>query len=692
MIVVYDAHMKLNIFNSKNKDASPDSKENVVEIKHNIGTKVLAGSELIKAEKQCLYLVKQTQNNVSCTKEIWVQYYLPIITRAAELIQLLPASEKYHHDHLGGLLIHTLEVMRNATQISTSYILPPDTEPEDIVTHSQRWRAGILVTALLHDMGKLLADVEVMITKDGQKWERLYPLFDAWPVGSHYRFRYAPKKKGHSKSLHERTSLLAFNKIVNRKMFAWFCEDPMLMQQMFDTLTYSADSKNLVAEIIIKADKASVKNAIGDRGQIVTNDMNKAKDQASYSVPDQAFAIIRNLVAEGDIKINKPGAMMWRTTKYSFFVSKPLMDLTLNKLRDFDLANIPREGDKLQMLLANEGFIQKSILNQSHFVWLMKIRDLVNDWESDLTMLVIDNEQLGVGDEIPLFDGELIVLDRAKKKAPTEVVFTAQGDNFGQYGFDIEEKSIPKSEKNKLEITENQQSNTVKSKDNTEKNHPSNVDNSVRSSPQFNDETPLIDEEEIPRQSAIQANYELQIEDSSSQNIVFNDVSEPNEKQLSLIDQAQTDKIQARGISNAELRKMHKMPIEKRLEVLEQNDFFSWITKSIANKKLKVNQPNSSVHVTEKHVLLVTPSIFKRYLKANLVREKRYAAHNNNAPFTAIQHEFDSIGLHKTASGSNHTKVKVEGDNRKAQLTVYVLPRDYFPCCDGFMPNEFIKL
>lgn len=48
-------------------------------------------------------------------------------------------------------------------------IFPPDAAPEDQAAQSERWTTVIIYAALLHDLGKLITDIEVE-NFSGKRW------------------------------------------------------------------------------------------------------------------------------------------------------------------------------------------------------------------------------------------------------------------------------------------------------------------------------------------------------------------------------------------------------------------------------------------------------------------------------------------------------------------------------------------
>ena len=105
---------------------------------------------------------------VSVSKEHFDELYLPALINFAESAQLAPASRAHHHSGPGGLLVHTLNVIVNALRIRKQYMLPQNADPETISQEEHAWTYGVFCAALLHDAGKLVANVAFNV--DGKPW------------------------------------------------------------------------------------------------------------------------------------------------------------------------------------------------------------------------------------------------------------------------------------------------------------------------------------------------------------------------------------------------------------------------------------------------------------------------------------------------------------------------------------------
>ncbi len=100
-------------------------------------------------------------------------FFLPLLQRFYNFVLDLPASEEHHHSREGGLFSHSLDVALRALLGFKGFSFKVKTadgvrDAGQTFRQKPSWQYGVLVSALLHDIGKVF-DVEV--TANSVSWQ-----------------------------------------------------------------------------------------------------------------------------------------------------------------------------------------------------------------------------------------------------------------------------------------------------------------------------------------------------------------------------------------------------------------------------------------------------------------------------------------------------------------------------------------
>ena len=220
--------------------------------------RVLTAEELIRI----LDLSPQLANirsNLGLSDENWHKDVLPMLHEYIAFVQRLPASESHHHAGDGGLVRHTLDVAALALTAAAAYSWPPDAKTEDIARLGTVWRFGIMVAALLHDIGKTLTGFEVELFERPDQDSCNPWLPDAGNMANsgrhYYRLSFPDKKAPYT--AHTEIAWAFFQTIVPAHVRRWMSDsDPKLVVALRQYLSGHAEDSPF-GKIIRDADMAS---------------------------------------------------------------------------------------------------------------------------------------------------------------------------------------------------------------------------------------------------------------------------------------------------------------------------------------------------------------------------------------------------------------------------------------------------
>ena len=261
----------------------------------------------------------------------WQELVLPVLHNVAELVQLLPASEAHHHAQPGGLWVHTCETLGHAVQYRAAFVLPPAQDADDVARARHRWTAGVMIGALLHDVGKTVTDVRVRLYGPdctGASWSAM-----AGTMGDAGATDYAvsfPPESERDYRAHQRLGALLLQKLVPPDTLVWLSDDKALLDQLLQYLLGEARPDNPIATIVARAEAESVRTNLreGPRTRFAT----------ARAVPliERLMAALRRMLAEGGVlPLNRPGAAGYVFEGEVWFAAARLA----NAVREYLVAN-----------------------------------------------------------------------------------------------------------------------------------------------------------------------------------------------------------------------------------------------------------------------------------------------------------------------------------------------------------------
>lgn len=287
-------------------------------------------------------LIRIIWQRTSLPAPLFGQLYHKPLARFAERVQLLPASEYHHHAYPGGLLDHSLEVMAFAAKLRQRYLLPPGAEPEDQARDAEAWTAGVLYAALLHDLGKVTADMDI-ITRSGAYW---YPWMGA-PVEP-YRLTY---RRPRDYQLHLVAGSMMVTQILPASALNWLARQPDLYASFLYCISGHNERAGVIGELVQEADKASVAQFMGGKAENVLN-------HPQPSLAKQMLMALRDLVLT-QYKLNNPesGSDGWLTDDALWLISKTTADRIRAWLLQHGVISVPDNNIRLFDEMQSYGLI-----------------------------------------------------------------------------------------------------------------------------------------------------------------------------------------------------------------------------------------------------------------------------------------------------------------------------------------------
>lgn len=266
--------------------------------------------------------------------DIFARDLQPALFNFAEFVQLLPASESHHHANPGGLLAHTLETVLHALTIRTGYLLPLGAGAEVIAAERDFWTYAVFLAALLHDVGKPVADLKIQ-WKRGKTSAAVFWSATAGSLNDCAATEYFVGFKSKSErnyEAHVRLGAVLLQRLVPGTTLAAMAHAPAGLQELNQYLT--GERAGALHEIVQKADQESTRRnlASGPRTRFST----------ARTVPliERLMGAMVAMFREGGhLPLNRDGAAGWVYDGCVWLVAKRLAD----SVREFILRQ--EQGD-----------------------------------------------------------------------------------------------------------------------------------------------------------------------------------------------------------------------------------------------------------------------------------------------------------------------------------------------------------
>ncbi len=314
----------------------------------------------------------------------------PLLQRLVEFVQLLPASESHHHAQPGGLLVHLLEVARYALHFREGYRLPLGASPEDQMQHGARCSYAVLVGALLHDIGKPLADLKVELAAghDVRAWVPMAGSMNE-QGGAWYRVDFpAPGERDYG--AHSRLAIVLLQRLVPPASLSWLARYPPVLQELGAYLSGEASLKDsALAKIVGDADRRSVAENLlaGPRTRFAT----------ARAVPliERLMEGLRRLLAEGGVPLNRAGATGYCDGESLWCVAKTLAEavrtyVAAHEEQRSGAAGIPADNNRLFDTWQEYGALVPT--PEGGAIWTITVT--IGAWKQAFTVLRFPLERL----------------------------------------------------------------------------------------------------------------------------------------------------------------------------------------------------------------------------------------------------------------------------------------------------------
>ena len=198
-------------------------------------------------------------SDISETAPSFTNLVLKPVMELIRWIHLLPASENHHHNGIGGLLSHSIDVGRHALINAYNKELMPIGYQDEEARRRKVYLYAAFICGLVHDIGKILdVDVISMDTSNKTRWDPLKRSLMDWARSENVSSYEIIWRKRHV-NLHTVRSGFYLERIINPVCleFLGSVHRERILDKMLITLQDPMRSKDYLSQCVHSADHFS---------------------------------------------------------------------------------------------------------------------------------------------------------------------------------------------------------------------------------------------------------------------------------------------------------------------------------------------------------------------------------------------------------------------------------------------------
>lgn len=552
----------------------------------------------------------------------------------AEIVQLAPASEAHHHSGPGGLLKHTLDVLVLALKKRRGYQLPLGGSINDIQFQKHLWTYAIFAGCLLHDIGKLAANIRLIGIREDQSEFTWTPQSGPWTNFTSEEYYKAllkqDKKRKISKTLgyriefrktpyhyHDRLSLTHWH-LLSHYGRTWLFEASHIMQELTAWLWGDRFESGTIGEIVEYADREST----------AKNLQLPSEARFSNTIPaiERYVKLIRHWIEGNSIKLNANGGMGWVDTHGNLYLlCRSLAEKLIQECNSQGLRNLPQDPVRIYDILQEHGYALPT--EDGKAIW--NIRVITPQYTHEKFTC--------------------LKFEARKFTTPTRTLSPLEG-NIEILGDVVNETIFTQIEKSTALKSSNTERNTMESAlehASVESNQDSIYETVEKIS------THEIESTEIAQEPVDNSH-------STHKGSITQEFSNVTTEAINLIRNLEVD-----GSDTGK-------------------KFFSWLQRGLFEKTIILNSITAEVHIVEEGVFLLAPAIFKTFLRLHGADENK---HNN------LSKKFARLRIHIRNGDLNIHSYWVKSSNRASAIKGWLVPFNQIYPEESMVPkpNKYIQ-
>lgn len=366
---------------------------------------------LLSTQQETLDRLRQSLGHTRAEFDRWV---MPVLLRYAERVHLLPASEADHHCGRGGMLRHGVEAAFFAARLCEGRVWAFDMLAERRKTLDPKWRLAAVFAALLHDLGKVVVDVNAVDESGSLQWSGHGASLWTWLTRHKIEAYYIYWRPGPRSMRHVAYGPVLLREIVGAELLDYLSEDGghEILNKLVTSFTAPDDKTNPIAEIAHKADRSSADFDLEDQARRIA----AAGGSPLRTHAGMLARAMTKLVEDGTWNITKTGPL-FHTSVGLFGAPPDVFTMPISRLRQAGhLKGFPSETSQIIDLLMRMHMLEMS--PEKRQLWPVRIEGRESVLELNLVRFAHPEQILGTQEAVPPMPAELILTGTAPAPAP----------------------------------------------------------------------------------------------------------------------------------------------------------------------------------------------------------------------------------------------------------------------------------
>lgn len=316
------------------------------------GIQVAAPGAIIASQDDLIRLLRR---NLGLVDADFQRRYMGPIYRAAELVNLLPASRDRHHTGAGGLFRFALTLAVRAAQASESKIFSANEAIERRRSTEIAWRHAAFLTGLTAELFRPLTDM-LIVDDSGNEWSPFVCGLTKWAKdGKVDRFYVRWHTRDDARSTGNSLSSWAVNAVIGNEILGELhAIKPGLVQTIFGVASGSitAADNNTMAALINDVRRRTI-----EKDQQV-QPMNYGRLTSGAHLEPYFLDTMRALLRKGTWQVNTKGGRCHYGADGFFIAWKSGATEMLEHLAASGIEGVPASRDTLAEMMGKAGIIK----------------------------------------------------------------------------------------------------------------------------------------------------------------------------------------------------------------------------------------------------------------------------------------------------------------------------------------------